>query len=294
MRVVKWRLLVAALLLATSTGLVARARQTTSDEQAQKVLREARAAVGGESKLKAVGGASATWKFTRVAAGGGQDTGELRYDFSLPGQFGKKEVVNLSGNLGQVTTISALNGERASSDVRSSSNDVPVVNASPNKIDEAAVRQRLQKEFASYVLQLLLTAPPSVPVAIAYVGEAEAEDGRADVLEATGANNFSMRLFFDKETHLLRLASYREPARRRFTAPSSKSANSLLPQQKTTEVAPTEVEVQLRFSEFRAEGGVLVPHRITRERGGKIDMEMELKDFKVNPSFKPGYFDGKQ
>jgi hypothetical protein len=294
MRVVKWRLLVVALIAAASTGRIVPARQTTLDDRAQKILREARGAIGGESKLKSVNGASATWKFTRVAAGGGQDTGDLRYDFSLPGRFEKKEVVNLSGNLGQVTTVSALNGERASSDVRSSSNEVPVVNASPDKTDEAAVRQRLQKEFASYLLELLLTAPPSAPVAIAYVGEAEAEDGRADVLEATGGNNFSMHLFFDKETHLLRLVSYREPARRRFAAPSSKSAGNLLLQKRTNEVAAANVEVQLRFSEFRAEGGILVPHRITRERDGKIDMEMELKDFQVNPSFKPRHFDGKQ
>jgi hypothetical protein len=290
MSIMKWSTLGAALLLATLIISVP-AQQSTTDARAQEVLREAKKALGGESNLQAISGLSTTWKFTRLAARGDHDTGEFQYDLLLPGTFRKSEVVSLSGNVGQVSTISVLNDEQVWSDVRSSSTEIPIVNASPVKTDESALRQRLQKEFASYVLQILLTTPSTFPVNTTYVGEAEAEDGRADVLEVTGANNLSMRLFFDRETHLLRLASYREAARQKFLAPSSTNTAKPAPSpQKTSEIKPTEVEVQLRFSEFRTRGGVLVPHRVTRERDGKVDLEMELKDLKLNPSFKPEYF----
>src|SRR4029079_10914551 len=51
---------------------------------------------------------------------------------------------------------------------------------------EAQALRNQRAEMARVVIALLLTSPPSMPVDFTYGGEAEAEDGKADVLDAKG------------------------------------------------------------------------------------------------------------
>ena len=53
------------------------------------------------------------------------------------------------------------------------------------------------------------------------------------------------------------------------------------------------VEYQLRFEDFSEEGGVKLPHRISKTIDGKITEEWDLKKFKINPSIKPNKFEKK-
>ena len=52
------------------------------------------------------------------------------------------------------------------------------------------------------MLGLFATSFSSYPLTFTYVGQAEAPQGMADVLEAKGSPNLTMRLFVYRDTHL--------------------------------------------------------------------------------------------
>ena len=54
----------------------------------------------------------------------------------------------------------------------------------------------------------------SYPLTFTYVGQAEAPQGKADVIEAKAAPNFTVRLFVNSETHLPIMVSWQAPAGR--------------------------------------------------------------------------------
>jgi hypothetical protein len=277
--------------LASLCVAAAQAQDGASHRRAQEVLGQSRAALGGEAKLNAVKSFSIAWKFRRVAGNGEQDKGETQFDFLLPDKFLKREVLNLSGEFGQVTSLSGMSGEQVWTDFRTNTQNIPVVDeGAGNPEKQAALRQGLRKELTLNLLQLMLTPPASWPVEFIHVGEAEAEDGRADVLEGKAPNGFTVRLFIDKETHHLRLLSYRE-ATVKVTLPASKEVKKNVQLQYKPVAA--DAEVRLRFADYRPEEGIIVPHLVTREKNGKIVQEAELKSFKVNPSYKAEYFEAK-
>jgi len=53
---------------------------------------------------------------------------------------------------------------------------------------------------------------------------------------------------------------------------------------------PEMAEVQVYFSDYRAEDGLLLPHRVTRSINGDFSEEWELKKFKINPPLKAESF----
>jgi hypothetical protein len=281
----------ALLLCAILSTISVFAQNTSSKVQAQKVLGQARAALGSEAAVKNLNSFSALFQVRSLVRTGGQRLGEIQVDFLLPDKFVKNETQNLPANLGQVISHAVLNAEQAEFNVRTTTPEVPVLPASktdPAK-EQAALLQRLRKEYTLYLLQLLQSPSSPLPIEYTYVGEAQADDGRADVLEAKGPGGFMARLFFDKETHRLLLLSYQEPAPQQlFLGAGGKPVQTA----GSKGEEPT-IEVQVRFSEYRSEDGILLPHLIIRERGGTVDQEMTLKDFKVNPSFKPKHFDVK-
>jgi hypothetical protein len=272
----------------TLSATPAPARSSAEEVRALEVIKQARAAIGGEEKLRSVSGLSLAWKFRRLTRQGGQETGETRYDFIFPDKFRKEEILNMGGDdITEVNSSSLLNGELARFDVRSSNPGVPVMDNGPGGGDaQARLRQGLRKEYALQALQLLLTPSPSYPFEFTYAGEAQAGDGSADVLDAKGPGGFAVRLFFDKTTHRLLMMSYKEPRPVFMPGQQAKGATRSDSGENTEDM----LEVRLRFSDYRAEAGILLPHLITREKDGKIDRETELKSVKINPSFKPEYF----
>src|SRR6201999_2322394 len=88
--------------------------------------------------------------------------------------------------------------------------------ATPEQI-EAGLRRVFQVEMTRYLLALTLSPPASLSVQYAYVGESDVDDAKADVLEITGPDKFSVRIFLDKQSHLPLLLSYRAPKPRIIT-----------------------------------------------------------------------------
>src|SRR5688500_8338011 len=168
--------------------------------------------------------------------------------------------------------------------------------------------QRMRAEMARYVLALLAAPPAGFPLEFTYAGEATADDGSADVVDATGPDGFAARLFLDKQTHLPLMLTYRAPRPRVFTMTMQQGGGGGKGAHKTPEEAsreaqdklkagdaakPEEVEMQWRFSDYREAGGLMLPHRIASGTDGETTDEFEIKSYAVNPQFKADRFQKK-
>jgi hypothetical protein len=92
---------------------------------------------------------------------------------------------------------------------------------------EAALRRVYRIELTRYLLALIVTPPSSMTLDYKYLGPSEVEDLTADVLEVTGPDKFSVRIFFDQKSHVPLLLSYRGPKPRimTMTRPAGQNAS---------------------------------------------------------------------
>ena len=313
-------------LLALTVALLSRdiSHAYVQYERAQELINQARAALGGEDKLKAVQSLSMTGRFRRLMpaprmASGNQNlpperpemSGEVELEFLLPDKYLKAETIEPPLGGPPITLISALNGDQEWSDTKSSGGGAGLIirryeNKEKSGQGKTLQAPMLRAEFMHYLLALLLTTPASVPIEWKYAGEAEAEDGRADALDVKGPGGFDARLFLDKQSHLPLMLSYRGmiPAvfmRRMGPPPDGKDGDKEQPDVviKRKEPAsvesgmppiPPEVELQIRFSDYRSVDGIMLPHRITKATDGEINEEWEMKKYKVNPPLRPEKF----
>src|SRR5438105_6973578 len=168
----------------------------------------------------------------------------------------------------------------------------------------AAMGRRMHAELSR--LLLALTADPGPGAAFAYVGQAEAPDGHADVLDVKGAAGSSARLFLDATTHVPLMLTYQEtmPDRRFRRGPRggegaaaspAPEASALPPlaDARPPDAPPRTVDVTLFLSDHRAIGGVELPYRISRAVGGNVVEEWEVTKWTVNPRLKPERFENK-
>lgn len=265
-----------------------------SDEaaRAQTVIAQMRKSVFGEIKLENVKGLSLSWKARHQTPNGDQHTGEATCDLLLPNKMFTKNTRVLSGNLGQVITYRLLNGEQSRFDVDTSGSEIPIVRSggSSEGADQVKLLQTARREQAFQLIRLALPPSPDFPLAFAYAGEAQASDGRADMIDVKGPNDFSARLFIDKATSRLLMLTFSERgsgSRLIITSRELSEGKAPLPKDVTSQG----VELKLRFSDYRLESGVMLPHLVTYESNGRIITEYELKDFKLNPVFAPDHFD---
>jgi hypothetical protein len=289
-------------------------------EDVQGLLSAARAALGGEEKLKNVQGLMVAGKFRRVMAmrvqtagapaaahGGGeappQLTGDVELAFALPDKYVRTNELDTPMG-GSITELVGFDGAQPWSDVRTDGGGMVVIRrpqaGAPGASPESGA-QRVRAEIARYTLAFLLSAPTAQAVEWSYAGEAEAEDGRADVLDCKGANGFNARLFLDKQTHRPLMLTYRsnEPVMRmemrNGVPPAGASAGGSVPREARPPAdlpAPEmrERETEVRFGDYRTEDGILFPHQLTFARDGEVNEEWEIKTVKVNPQFKPDKF----
>jgi len=303
-------ILTLTLILIGSSAIFAQSGNNSSGDavRAQELIRQARAAIGGEEKLKAVQSLSAAGTFRRVI--GGQDlSGELEFDLLLPDKYLKSEtMIPMPG--ADITRIEALSGDKAWADARSSGpGRIMIRTAGDGANAQVALQRATQAEFARLLLSWLLTSSPAFPLEFSYAGEAKAEDGAADVLDVKGPNGFAAQLFLDQKTHQPLMLGYRGVAPRmvmnRTTTQGGRSPEEVEKAIKEAQAKakeghaeapaqrPPEVEMQVRFSDYRNIGGLLLPHRISKATNGKLNEEWEMTKFKLNPTLKPEKFEKK-
>jgi hypothetical protein len=287
--------------------------QTGADvARVQGLLGAARAALGGEEKLKGVQGLTATGKFRRVIAmrlqadgahGAAQPppelSGDVELSFALPDRFIKQhEIDTPMGD--SITEVVGLDAGQAWADTHSTGGNVVIMRRpAPAGGAQGGAGQRVRAELARYLLALLLSAPADQAVTWSYAGEAEAEDGRADVLDCKGENGFNARLFLDKASHRPLMLTYRstEPIMRMMMRsgppPAGDAARAARREGQSPDLPAPEVketETEVRFGDYRAVDGILWPHQLTFASEGTVNEEWEIKSYRVNPQFKADKF----
>ena len=164
--------------------------------QSEDILAKARKALGGDAKLKAV---------RSIVATGSYNHADMEVSFLLPDKFLKEETISLPNGMVGPVLLEGLDGETAWNDTRQSGNMMIRMKMDG---DDAAHLAGAKVNFARYTLAMLLSAPGSLPLQFTPAGEAEAPDGKADVVDAQG-DKFSAKLFIDKTTHMPLMMSYR-------------------------------------------------------------------------------------
>ena len=165
--------------------------------------------------------------------------------------------------------------------------------------------QSARAELSRMMLGLFATAHPSTDAHYAYAGEAEAPDGRAHVVDVTGADGFAARLFIDRESRLPLMLTYRAPQPRMVMraegpagrgTPARQGGGTRAPAGDTLMAAPAMaapdiVDHTLYFAEWRDVDGVKVPHLIRKASAGETTEEWTVRRVRLDPAIDPGKFE---
>jgi hypothetical protein len=296
-------LMVSVISLAMALGSVA--ARMEGDARAAQLLAQAHAALGGEKNLARVQGLTLTGSYERTV-GDRQLSGELTVDLQLPDRMLRTETMNPVGDM-TVVVEQGINGETLLRNQRTL-NGPPgaIVRMAPPPATADAAAQAVRNaraEMARTVIVMLVTSASSLPVEFAYGGEAEADEGKADVVDVKGAGNFAARLFLDQKTHRPLMLQYRgvAPQMRIQTQQVQTPADAerlRRAEQAAHDVAgiapaPQLVDIALYLDDYKAVDGVMLPHHLSRSVDGKPTEEMTFTTIKVNPTFKPGTFAAK-
>ena len=70
----------------------------------------------------------------------------------------------------------------------------------------------IKQDFVRLTLGMFAASVPAAPLTFGYVGQAEAPQGRADVIDVKGEGTFALRFFVNIETHLpIGMISWQQP-----------------------------------------------------------------------------------
>ena len=278
------------------------------DQRAQEILKQARDAIGGE-RLQKIETLHINGQYRRVF-GERQLGGEREISIALPNKYLVEDAMNMGGLSTSMINTRALNGEHAWNG--SSGGGGGMIfrlggpggqQATPEQI-EAGLRRIYQAEFARYLLALTLAPPASLAVEYKYTGESDVEGAPADVVDVTGPDKFSVRIFFDKQSHLPLLLSYRGPKPRIVTMTRPAGGNPKPEDvQKAREDAqkkmeaeapntpPEEVDFYIRLSDHKKVDGVTLPFKLTFLTENEVSEEFEISKYQLNPQFKADKFE---
>src|SRR5262245_10182089 len=171
-------------------------------KDAASVLAASRQALGGEKKLSAVKSFTATGR-TRQIRGENLVPIEFELSVELPDKYFRKDEIPAQES---GATGSGFNGD-----------DMLIDPAPPAPMPDPMRKARvatLKQDFARLALGMFAGSFSAYPLTFTYVGEAEAPQGKADVIDAKGPDNLTLRFFINSETHLPIMVSWQAPAGR--------------------------------------------------------------------------------
>lgn len=281
-----------------------------NDARADEILKQAREAIGGEQRLQKLEALNINGQYRRVF-GDRQMAGDREISIALPNKYLVEDSMNPGGLSTAMINTRGLNGERAWSGTSGGGGGMVFRMAGPGGQQlspeqmEASLRRIFQAEFVRYVLAITLAPPASLAVDYKYAGESDVDGEQADVLDVTGPDNFSARIFFDKKNHLPLLLSYRGPKPRVMTMSRQASSAARSPEdvKKAREEAekklasehaagpPEEVDFFIRLSDHKKVDGLMLPFKLTFLTDSEVSEEFEIAKYQVNPQFKADKFE---
>ena len=205
--------------------------QAQADTKAAAVMADVRKALGGEQKIAGMKGLSLRADYRRemsapagggggmtfvmmggagATSGGQQTTGKIEIDLDLPDKYLRTDVGSAAFGM---TRTEGFEAARPFLEVAPNSPGmrIQVDNPASDPTRAKAALKRSQTDLARLLLGLTGGTQPGFAVTYAYGGQAESPDGKADIIDVTGPDDFKVRLFVDSETHLPLMLSYMEP-----------------------------------------------------------------------------------
>ena len=145
----------------------------------------------------------------------------------------------------------------------------------------------VKQDFARLALGMFAGSFSAYPLTFTYVGQAEAPQGKADVLEAKGAPNLVMRFFIDQSTHQPIMISWQgaAPGGGRGAAPGRGPVPPAAPA-----AAGPPPENRIYFADYRDVDGMKWPFRLRRALGADTVEETTFDRFRVNTKIDPKKF----
>jgi len=308
-----------ACILLFCPAILVSAQTPTRAPDPQAVLGEARAALGGEARLSAIKTLVATGR-TRQVRGDNLVPIEFEIAVELPNKYIRKDEVPAQES---GPTATGFNGD----DLLEAVNAGQVAGRPggpppPNAEQVAAARSGralgVKQDFARLMLGLFATSFSSYPLTFTYVGQAEAPQGMADVLEAKGPPNLTMRLFVYRDTHLPVMVTWQgqAPGAGRGRGPGP-AGTVVGPAPGTAPAAPAQgpggspsvpggagadaavaargpapaPENRLYFADYREVDGVKLPFRLRRALGQDTVEETTFDRFRINAKIDPKKFE---
>jgi hypothetical protein len=245
-----------------------RAAQAPPPVDPGSVLAAAREALGGDGRLSAVKTFVATGRTQQVR---GDNLVPIEFEISceLPDKYIRKD--EIPAQQSGPTTI-GFSGDEL---IQLPPAKVPVARAggpSPTLAELDAQRRAgattAKQDFVRLTLGMFAGSFSAYPLTFSYVGQAEAPQGKADVIEAKGPANFEARLFVYRDTHLPIMVSWQGPA------------GSSQP-----------VEYRIYYADYRDVDGLKLPFRMRRAVGPDTVEETTFDRFRVNVKIDPRKFE---
>jgi len=279
---------------------------------ATAVLAAARQALGGEKKLTAVKTLTAVGR-TRQVRGDNLVPIEFEIFIELPDKYVRKDEIPAQES---GPNASGFNADALVQDPPPVMPPIPpgappdAANAAQQRMSAARVTT-LKQDFTRLTLGLFASSFASYPLTFTYVAEAEAPQGKADVLEGKGPNNFTVRFFISRDTHLPIMVSWTAPAGRGMppgrgapgaggapgapAAPGAPGARGARGAEGAPSAAapapPTPPENRIYFADYRDVDGMQFPFRLRRAVGADTIEETTFDRFKVNGKIDPKRFE---
>jgi hypothetical protein len=290
--------------LAFALPMAIAAHASAAEDKAIEVMVAARSAMGG-SKLEAVKSISATGEYRRLI-GDREINGEATIEIIVPDKIKRTEEMGIPGGPTMSRTV-VLDGteywedttNRGGNFMRFGGPGGPGGPGSqgPSEADRERFRQMARRRLQGELQRYLLVWLARTDAQMTYGGEAEAEDGKADVIDVKSDGGTPIRIFFDQETHLPLMLTYEGPQprmmlRRAGGEPGGNAGPPPDPEEMRRRMAepPKMVTFEVRFSDFKDVNGVILPHQMAQSVEGKPTEEWTVSQFKVNPNLKPESF----
>jgi len=275
------------------------------------VLADARAALGGEARLSAVKSFTTTGRTQRVQ---GDNLLPIEFEIlaELPDKYLRKDEIPAQES--DPTTLGFNGGQLLQIPPAAPPEPRPGMPAPPPGMFENMLKQRAltaRQDFARLMLGMFATSFDAYPLTFKYIGQAEAPQGKAHVLEATGENDFKIRFFVHMDTSLPVMVSWTAPARpapparggepaARGGPPPAQSAQPPAPPAQppapTASVPPAPSasvppEHRLYFADYRDVDGIKLPFRLRRGIGVNTTEETTFDRFRINQKIDPRRFE---
>jgi hypothetical protein len=173
----------------------------------------AREALGGEARLSGVRSFVATGR-TRQIRGDNLVPIEFEILCELPDKYVRKDEIPAqeSGPTSIGFNADELIQQPAPPQPPAGREGAP----GPTPAQQDAARKArvtgIKQDFVRLTLGMFAGSFGTYPVTFTYVGQAEAPQGKADVIDVKGASNFAVRLFVNSQTHLPIMVSWQAPS----------------------------------------------------------------------------------